>query len=341
MASGLEQGLKNVLREIEGIPLKTNELGVSLSKATNHLLNLKAGRYVVGYIGIITLYMIFFLVMSNASLDLLQYRYIYRHPPVVNESDLRAYGASLDIMTTVAIVTGTLCIIALSILTIIFLHKIHNLESRLKRNLTIFNNIFVRYSFAILSLFFIIIITVFTILDLTCADSSQLIANLEVGTRLPFVSDNFVYSANTWLKLMNTQYKTNLTDAPPEYKHFVLSMMTKTKTFWTGNKNILETSDLSFVVGELNKCLALKEVAPILTIIVFTLLGILYIVIILRFMLKKSTDSVQFCAYDTLPLLASEEFSDEPPTHEEQYELPAGATVPGMGRYMPTYKNNN
>ncbi|TXC13318.1 hypothetical protein, partial [Salmonella enterica] len=195
MASGLEQGLKNVLREIEGIPLKTNELGVSLSKATNHLLNLKAGRYIVGYIGIITLYMIFFLVMSNASLDLLQYRYIYRHPPVVNESDLRAYGSSLDIMTTIAIITGTMCIIALFILTIIFLHKMHNLESRLKRNLTIFNNVFVRYSFAILSLFFIIIITVFTILDFTCADSSQLIANLEVGTRSSFVSDNFVYSA--------------------------------------------------------------------------------------------------------------------------------------------------
>ncbi|TXC12468.1 hypothetical protein, partial [Salmonella enterica] len=116
-------------------------------------------------------------------------------------------------------------------------------------------------------------------------------------------------------------------------------MMTKTKTLWTGNKNILETSDLSFVVSELKKCLALKEVAPILTIIVFILFGILYIVIILRFMLKKSTDSVPFSSYSTVPLLASEDFSDELPNHEEQYELPAGATVPGMARYMPTYRN--
>ncbi|ACZ55874.1 ORF59 [black bullhead herpesvirus] len=328
--------LKNALKQLEGLP-KSAAVGTSevFHKAFHHLTSFHASRLVFAYISLILLYVIMMLILTDAAMDLLGFSTSHRLPPYVELDQLKHFNNMQDVLMIVSVVLGVNFLLAILIFLIYLLVKLRHVEAPLSGALSYFAHPVLKYIFGIISYIFVFVITVFSILRVTCADAGALVQDLEVIGDTAFSNATFNTAVTTALKTLVTECTTPYTSGDkctPAATHLLTSLESKTRRLWTNGAALAsDGTGVSQVILAIDTCWMTKEITPVVLLILFILYVMLHIWLTIRSLRKKK--SPVRLDDDHLPLMSYEDDIESDTPEAGMYAIPPGSTIPGIQKW--------
>ncbi|AAA88162.1 ORF59 [Ictalurid herpesvirus 1] len=333
--------LKNALKQLEGLS-KAASVGTAevIQKAYHQLTKLQAARLVFAYVTLVLLYVIMMLILTSSVIDLVGFSTPHRLPPFVDQAQLKHFNTAQDTLMIVFVALGVNFLLVILVFLIYLLIKLKHIEAPLSGSMSYFAHPVLKYIFGIMSFIFVFIITVFSILRITCADANTLVQDLELLSNTSFADTNFTNAAHAAVSGLLTNCTAPHTDiAKCGYSgvHLLMSLESRTRRLWTGSTSGgLTEAGIPRMLTAVGSCWMTKEVVPVILLVMFILYMFLHLWMVIRALRRRRLGTI--IEDEHLPLTSYEdgELDEEGGADNLLYAIPPGSTIPGMRKWNYT-----